>query len=438
LDEPIESKIIFAQFGRERDFAGGNFRDAIVFVERGSDVEGEIVYFSNKEDNAADAGALALIVYNNVPGIFLGELIHDFMDPDYHPRIPTVSMSREEGLVIKEMLSEETTGKMHVFYNPDFVSHFSSRGPVSSFYNKPDLVAPGVFVNTTTNNGEYNFTSGTSFAAPHVSGTAALLLQKNPELTPSEIKSIIVSTTDTVSDAYETEFPIEAAGSGRLNITKAFDANIIVSSTFLTFDLSPEKISDQETLELKPINGELGELEITFETPEPIEIDYEKEGNSLKISANLVEKVFGEYTGRMKITDMYSSYNVLMLIRSSQGSISSYEEGGKLNFEINEPKDWTYAKISVINSKTGEIDTTSARPDKKADITVYENGEYWIEAKIELDGKTYDAFEKVQVNSATPKNNQLLDDFEIPERQIAIITAIVIIIAIVGFSFRRI
>jgi len=148
--------------------------------------------------------------------------------------------------------------------------------------------------------------------------------------------------------------------------------------------------------------------------------------------------MLGEYTGRIKITDMYSSYNVLMLIRSSQGSISSNEDGGKLNFEINEPKDWTYAKISVINSKTGKTDSTSARPDKKADITVFENGEYWIEAKIEFDGKTYEAFEKVQVNSATPKNNQLLDDFEIPERQFTIIAAIVIIIAIVGFSFRRI
>ena len=39
------------------------------------------LYFSIKENNAANAGAKALIVYNNIPGIFLGELIHEFMEP---------------------------------------------------------------------------------------------------------------------------------------------------------------------------------------------------------------------------------------------------------------------------------------------------------------------------------------------------------------------
>ena len=50
------------------------------------------------------------------------------------------------------------------------MAHFSSRGPVSPFYIKPDIVAPGAYINTTQNNAGYNFTSGTSYAAPHVSG----------------------------------------------------------------------------------------------------------------------------------------------------------------------------------------------------------------------------------------------------------------------------
>ena len=74
-----------------------------------------------------------------------------------------------------------------LFYHPDFVAHFSSRGPVSPFYIKPDLVAPGAFVNTTLTDGKYNFTSGTSFAAPHVSGASALLLEKKP----SDLQSIM-------------------------------------------------------------------------------------------------------------------------------------------------------------------------------------------------------------------------------------------------------
>jgi len=38
---------------------------------------------------------------------------------------------------------------MNLFNNPDFVASFSSRGPVSPFYIKPDIVAPGAYINTT-------------------------------------------------------------------------------------------------------------------------------------------------------------------------------------------------------------------------------------------------------------------------------------------------
>ena len=206
LAEPITAEIVFGEFGRESDLIE-SYTDSIVLVERGSDVEGEIVFFSDKEYNVANVGGKAIIVYNNEPRIFLGELIHEFIDTNYQPRIPALSISKEDGMFLKELVQNKTKGVINVFYHPDFVAYFSSRGPVSSFYIKPDLVAPGVFINTTQTDGGYNFTSGTSFAAPHVTGAVALLLQKNPELKPNEIKSILVTTTDFVEDAYKNKFP---------------------------------------------------------------------------------------------------------------------------------------------------------------------------------------------------------------------------------------
>ena len=45
-----------------------------------------------------------------------------------------------DGLEIKKIIEEKNSASLHLFFNPDFVAHFSSRGPVSPFYIKPDLV----------------------------------------------------------------------------------------------------------------------------------------------------------------------------------------------------------------------------------------------------------------------------------------------------------
>ena len=176
-----------AGYGRVKDLENMDVKDSILLEQRGSDTKGEKVFFSEKERNAADHGAIGLVVFNNQNGIFFGELIGPNSTKDYHPRIPVISMSGDDGLKLKSMLKNNTIGQLNIFYHPDFVAPFSSRGPVSQFYVKPDLVAPGVFVNTTTLGGKYNLTSGTSIAAPHVTGAVAILLQKYPNLDPSSI-----------------------------------------------------------------------------------------------------------------------------------------------------------------------------------------------------------------------------------------------------------
>ncbi|MGA0295997.1 MAG: S8 family serine peptidase [Nitrosopumilaceae archaeon] len=437
LDEPIEGQIIFGGYGKEEDLSGINATDAILLVERGSDVEGELLYFSIKEKNSANAGAKAVIVYNNEPGIFLGELTHEFVEPGYQPRIPVVSIDREEGLEIKDMIQEENFASLNLFFNPDFVAHFSSRGPVSPFYIKPDIVAPGAYINTTQNNGGYNFTSGTSYAAPHVSGAAALLIQKNPNIHHHEIKSLLLTTSEPVSDAYGQEFSLKDAGAGRLNIARAYEATLIIQPPHFVMNISSEKPMEEQVLKLSSLNGSLDNIDVLFEGPEFIQFSNFREGDSLKIRMNALEDEFGDYEGRIIVNQNEDRYVIPFLLHYTQASVSTSQQDGKLSFEIYHPEKWSFAKISVTNSKDGSTETISTNPGKVATMNVYENGEYWIQTNVRTEEDSFDAFDVIEVNSVLPGTTKPFDWFGIPEKQIGLIAIVVIAIGLVGLKISR-
>jgi len=93
--------------------------------------------------------------------------------------------------------------------DPGNMANFSSRGPVywnGEYLFKPDISAPGVSICAAEHgewlsdyrclDQEHISISGTSMAAPHVSGAVALLLQAKPDLTPDEVKGIITGSAD--------------------------------------------------------------------------------------------------------------------------------------------------------------------------------------------------------------------------------------------------
>jgi len=432
LAEPITSQIIFGKYGRVHDLLENNFEGSILLIERGSDIENEIVYFSDKEKNAADVGAKAIVVYNNEPGIFFGELIHEYVDEGYNPTIPALSLSREDGLVIKEILQSDTKGVLDVFYHPDFVAYFSSRGPVSPFYIKPDIVAPGAFINTTDTNGNYKISSGTSFAAPHVAGTAALILQKNPQLSPQELKSILMTTSEIVYDQFDDRFPIEVSGNGRIDASKAINAELIIMPPNLIFDLSPANQIQTKNLKIKGIGDE--SLSIRFEESHVADFDYNLEDENLVINAKLTEQSLGEFESRVVINHNEIDYHMPIIVRVSEGAITINEDGGKLSIDVSSPSSWSYAKISIINKETGKTFTDSIVPGKNSELTVYQPGEYWIEAEID---RTLSAYATIQVEKIEHSEKNLANMLNLPEKPILIISAIMIVTAIVGLLVRR-
>lgn len=103
---------------------------------------------------------------------------------------------------------------------------YSGRGPSIFSLKKPDIVAPGTDIISASSQcrrqgrqfvNAYESKSGTSFATPIVSGAAALLLQKQPGMTPEEVKyHLCYSATDLRE-------PWNKQGWGMLNIQKALD-----------------------------------------------------------------------------------------------------------------------------------------------------------------------------------------------------------------------
>jgi subtilisin family serine protease len=98
----------------------------------------------------------------------------------------------------------------------------------SSFGSRLDLVAPGTDILSTQKNASYGSLSGTSFSAPHVSGTAALIRSKG-NFTNDEVKQILKSTADDIDAA---GWDIHS-GSGRLN---AYRALKVLAPAVVKFD----------------------------------------------------------------------------------------------------------------------------------------------------------------------------------------------------------
>ncbi|MFJ2083646.1 S8 family serine peptidase [Micromonospora chokoriensis] len=114
----------------------------------------------------------------------------------------------------------------------DHLADFSSVGPrANDEALKPDMTAPGVDVLAARSQhipwgeGYYRLDSGTSMAAPHVAGAAALLVQKHPTWSARQIKDALMSTSVRTPDytAYQ-------AGSGRLNVAAAYHQDQVVAT----------------------------------------------------------------------------------------------------------------------------------------------------------------------------------------------------------------
>lgn len=149
--------------------------------------------FAEKALNAQNAGAVAAVVYNNVPGNFAGSVTSNVT-------IPVVSVSQADGQFIQSQAPTTLTWEnaRGVFPNPtgNLISSFSSYGLAPDLTLKPDLGAPGGSITSAypLEQGGYATLSGTSMSSPHVAGAVALLLEARPTTRAADVRGLFQNT----------------------------------------------------------------------------------------------------------------------------------------------------------------------------------------------------------------------------------------------------
>jgi len=204
-------------------FPADSLTGKIVLVDRG------VCAVSIKVSNIAAAGGLAALVANNVAQ-GPGDLPPDFSYGGGTPSVPGYTLTLADGNSLKaSALGMQTTinPANAVSLVKNMVS-ISARGPSYSFNAiKPDIGAPGASVSAEAGSGT-NATAfgGTSGATPMIAGSAALLLDKYPTMTPREIKALLMNTAETSIGLNPVGLPgvgapITRIGAGEVRVNQA-------------------------------------------------------------------------------------------------------------------------------------------------------------------------------------------------------------------------
>ncbi|RSD28501.1 S8 family serine peptidase [Mesobacillus subterraneus] len=169
-------ELVYAGLGYPADFEGKDLKGKFALIQRG------VIGFVDKTLNAQNAGAAGVIIYNNAGGTIS-------MATDASIKVPQLFMLKTDGdrfaaaLQAGQTVTVSFGGEKMTVPNVEAgkMSGFTSWGITPNLDFKPELTAPGGQIYSTHDNNEYGVKSGTSMAAPHVSGGSALVLQRVDE-----------------------------------------------------------------------------------------------------------------------------------------------------------------------------------------------------------------------------------------------------------------
>jgi minor extracellular serine protease Vpr len=210
---------------------------------------------------AEQNGAVAAIISNSEDGAFQGSLAQ-VQDP---VNIPVASISKEDGEWIKARVKKDSLYLDTEYFSQELTTApFSSRGPVTVNWNiKPDILAPGTDILSTVQDG-YEQMNGTSMAAPHVAGVAALLKEAHPDWTRDQIIGSIKTTAELLKEPKTLEPTIQ--GMGMIRPEQAIETTTIIHNPQLNFG-KVDAYREELRFDLKIENMSEEKQSYTFEIP---------------------------------------------------------------------------------------------------------------------------------------------------------------------------
>ena len=241
--------------------AGTPFAGQIALVFKGGTGDGDCDG-SEKVFRAQEAGAIGVILWSGFggfpfalsPGLFADQIT-----------IPAVMVGQANAETLGATISPDApasynTGTLNVTFNSDptvipgfedRLTDFSSEGPArESSGLKPDVSAPGADIMSadggTGDQGQ--LLGGTSMAAPHISGVAALLRQLHPTWPPNKIKALIMNqaTQEVANNDGTQPVPATVMGSGRVQAFESAKAETLAWPGSLSYGL--QGVSDLTTM----------------------------------------------------------------------------------------------------------------------------------------------------------------------------------------------
>ncbi|XP_047337615.1 subtilisin-like protease [Impatiens glandulifera] len=238
--------LIFASFCTPRSLKDKDVKGKIVLCQRGGGTSRV-----GKGVTVLDAGGIAMIIANDKINAYS-------ISADTHV-LPATTVSYAAGRKILKYINSTRKPTATIVFKGTIigdktapaVASFSSRGPnlASPGILKPDIIGPGSNIlaawhvpidNNSRSDFKSNFNiiSGTSMAAPHLSGIAALLKYAHPDWSPAAIKSAMMTTADLVNLGgtpilNEKLLPADifSIGAGHINPSKAVDPGLIYDLT---------------------------------------------------------------------------------------------------------------------------------------------------------------------------------------------------------------